>query len=474
MAAVAHAGEARRDVLSFGGIVVLTLGALDFGLEGSIIIPALPNLSAYYDTSLIAVGWLATAFLLASIVAVPVVGRLGDLFGKRRLLLASLGAFAAGSLICALAHSIEFAIAGRVVQGLGAATAPLTVALVRDTVPSHQLPRVIGAVMGSASVGGGIGFLLGGILTDIFSPAAIFWFLFVLALALMAAVGGLVKESPVRANVRPDPVGAVLLGAGLVALLLAISKGPSWHWTSAAVIGLLAGAASLLALFALVERHVRQPHVDLRLVVVRPFASVNLCAFTFGFAFFVAAYVVPQIAGSPEESGYGLGLTGTQIGLLLGPAAIAGLVASWLTGRTVERLGPRTLVAAGGVCGIAGNVALALAHGTVAELAIGGAVVGLGWGLIIPSLYTVVLRRASPDSSTVAVAIPAIFRNTAASIGVTAAFAIITAAGSAGDFSSESGYTWAFVTAALGACAVLLASATLPSRKTHASAVAAG
>jgi MFS family permease len=292
---------------------VLGLGALDFGLEQSIILPALPALANHYDASLISVAWLVTGFGLASIVAVPVFGRLGDLFGKRRLLFASLAAFAIGSLICALTESIELAIAGRIVQGLGAAVGPLTYGLARDNVAPDKLPRAIGAVVGAATAGGAIGFLLSGFLVDRFSAAAIFWFLFALALVVAVAVLVLVDESPVRAHVRLDLGGALLLALGLVALLLAISKGSAWGWSSARIVGIFAASAALLALFVLVERRVRQPLVDLGLVVTRPFLNANVCVSAFGFAFFVAVFLVPQIAASPESTGYGLGLSTVEI-----------------------------------------------------------------------------------------------------------------------------------------------------------------
>ena len=153
---------------------MLGLGAVDLGLELSIVLPALPALAVHYDASLIAVAWLATGFLLASVVAVPLVGRLGDLFGKRLMILGSLGAFAIGSLMCALTDWIGLAIAGRLVQGLGAAVAPLTYALVRDTVEPALLPRAIGIVVGAASTGGTLGFLLSGVLSTTSRPARSF------------------------------------------------------------------------------------------------------------------------------------------------------------------------------------------------------------------------------------------------------------------------------------------------------------
>ena len=218
--------------LGAGGVVVLSLGALDFGLEQALIIPALPALAEHYGASVGAIGWMVTGFVLASIIAIPLVGRLGDMLGKRRMLLASLAAFAIGSLVCALADSSGPAVAGRVIQGLGAAVAPLSYGLARDTVAPERLPHAIGIVVGGASAGGAIGFLLSGLLVDTFGVTAIFWFLLGFAVVIALAVRLLVGETPVRAGVRLDVAGAALLALGLLALLLAISRGSTWDWTS--------------------------------------------------------------------------------------------------------------------------------------------------------------------------------------------------------------------------------------------------
>jgi MFS family permease len=278
---------------SKGAAVVLALGALDFGLEQSIILPALPSLAEHYGASIAAVTWLASAFLLAAAVAVPTFGRLGDLIGKKRMILVSLGLFTIGSLVCALARSIGPAIAGRALQGLGAAVVPLTLGLARDTVAPDDLPRTVGVVIGAANVGGGLGFLASGLLVDGFSPAAIFWFLFAAGALLALGVALLAPESPVRARVSLDFPGTALLGLGLVSLLLGLSRGPAWGWSSVRVIALFAVAAVALAVFVATERGRRDPLVDLGLVTVRPFANTNLCAFAFGFAFFVAVYAIP-------------------------------------------------------------------------------------------------------------------------------------------------------------------------------------
>ena len=448
-----------------GGILVLSLGALDFGLEQSLIIPALPALAEHYGASVGTSVWLVTGFVLASIVAIPLVGRLGDIHGKRRMLLASLGAFAIGSLVCALARSSGPAIAGRVIQGLGAAVAPLSYGLARDTVPPERLPHAIGVVVGGASAGGAIGFLLSGLLVDTFGAVAIFWFLLGFAVVIGLAVRRLVSETPVRAAVRLDAGGAALLGTGLLLLLLAISRGSTWEWLSGRTLAAFAAAAVLLVAFAVVEGRVRDPLVDLGLVVTRPFASAIACAVVFGFSYFNAVFVIPQIAAAPASTGYGSGLSTTGIGLVLLPTGLASVLGGFVGGRAIDRAGPRALVAAGAVLGMAGYASLAAAHASPVALAVGSAAIGLGWGVILTGIASVVIRSAPPEKTSIAIAVNNVPRNTAVAIGAQLAFAIIAGAEIVGGHPAESGYTWVFAMGGAGAAVLLLASALLPGRR---------
>src|SRR5262249_34408959 len=203
---------------------------------------------------------------LSSVVALPLLARLGDVYGRRRLLLVAFGAYAVGGLICALASSIDLVIAGRIVQGCGAGSGALMLGLLRDAVPPERLTRSLGIVIGGVSAGGVIGSLLSGLLVDGISPTAIFWFLAALSLALIVGALAFIPESPSRERNPIDFVGATLLGSGLAALLLAISKGNSWHWTSPLVLTLFATAAVLLFAFALTEARLRHPLVDLAFV----------------------------------------------------------------------------------------------------------------------------------------------------------------------------------------------------------------
>ena len=184
----------------------------------------------------------------------------------------------------------------------------------------------------------------------------------------------------------------------------------------------------------------------------------------FGYSFFIALFVIPQIAGAPVTTGYGLGLSTTGIGLVLLPTGVASMVGGVVGGRVVERLGSRTFVAAGGVLGIAGYTFLALVDPSPATLAAGSAAHGLAWGLTLTGITSVVIRGAPRDSTSVAVAVNGVTRNTAVAIGAQMAFAIIAHADAVGGFPVQSGYTAVFAMGAVGAALLMVAAPLLPRR----------
>jgi MFS family permease len=381
--------------------------------------------------------------------------------GKKRMILISLALISGGALVCALTHSIGPAIAGRVLQGLGAGIGPLTLGIARDMATPVGLPRVVGTVVGASNIGAGVGFLVGGLLVDAFSAPAIFWFLFGTGIALFVGVAALVPETATRARPSLDPVSTALLAAGLAALLLAVSKGQAWGWSSLRIPLLFAGSAVALGLFVWSELRAREPLIDLRLVARRPFAATNTVALIFGFTFFIALFVVPQLGALPAGSG-GLGLSVTQVGLILAALSFTGVLAAAVAGRLVDRVGSARLVACGAAFGAVAYLVLALAHGDVAVVVLCCAGLGLGWGTIPTSLYPIVLRHAGSDRTAIAPAVTAVSRNVGSAAGTTVAAAVVAAA--VGLSPADTGYTRALLVAAGGACVTLAAAALLRGR----------
>jgi MFS family permease len=442
---------------------VLVVGALDLGLEQFMILPILPAVQQAYGASITATAWLVTGFLLTAVASAPVLGRLGDLYGKRRVLLVAIGAFAIGSLVCALADSVGWLIAGRVIQGVGAGLGPLAIGIARDRAPPGRAPVWIGLLIACAGAGAAVGLVAGGFLVQHVSVAAVFWVLVGIACVLFLGVVLFVPESPARGSAsRPDWIGSLLLTAALLAFLLAVTHGNTWGWDSWRVVMLLVVSALVLVIFAGFERSSPAPLVDMHLLAQRPAWSANLVAFSLGFALFIAGLVVPRIATLPTDSGYGLGLTYAQAGLVLLPGALGIVAGGWAAGVLVRRVGARLLVASGALVAAVGYAGLALDHGSVAAVVVSNLPVGLGIGLAFATLTNLVVRSVDETRTAVFAATVAVSRSTGAALGTQIAAATVIAAGVSSGYPIERGFTGAFVLGLVAALVALTATAAIP------------
>lgn len=241
---------------------------------------------------------MVTGFLLSASVCTPLAGKLGDLFGKARVLSAVLAIFTVGAIICALAQSIEVLIAGRLISGVAGGVFPLSFAIINDELPAERRGFGIGLMSAMFGIGGGIGLPLSGVIVD---NVDLSWLFLVGLLAAPAAVAvfKLVPPSPPRERTRIDWTGAAVLSAGLAAVLLGISNANSWGWDSASVLATIAGGLVLLAVFAVLETRTVDPLVDMRVMRRRPVLATNVAAFLTGLAMFGSFLLIPQFAQTP-------------------------------------------------------------------------------------------------------------------------------------------------------------------------------
>lgn len=223
-------------------LAVLAVSALAFALMQTMVAPALPEIQRELGASTSSVTWVLTIYLLTASVATPVLGRLGDILGKERVLVWVLVIFAVGSAVAALSHSLELLIAGRAIQGAGGAIFPLAFGIIRDEFPAQRVATGIGLISATFGIGGGAGLVLSGVIVDQLSYEWIFWFGLIAIVIAIIATHLFVPESPIKSPASIDWLGAVLLAAGLVCLLLGVSNGNAWGWGSGGVIGLFAAA----------------------------------------------------------------------------------------------------------------------------------------------------------------------------------------------------------------------------------------
>jgi EmrB/QacA subfamily drug resistance transporter len=446
-------------------LLPLAGAALAYSLAQTMVIPALPELQAEFHANPADATWLLTAFLLTSSVATPLLGRLGDMHGKERWLLISLAIFGVGSLIAALGGSLAVLVTGRAVQGAGGAIFPLAIGIIRDEFPRERVAPAIGTVSAMFGIGGGTGLVLAGLFVDHGSISWIFW-LSVVTTALAALATWLwVPESPVRVRARIDWVGGVLLSLTLIALLLPISEGNTWGWTSGRVLGLFAAAAVLAVVWTLWELHVDEPLVNLELMRERPVWTTNVAGFAIGFAMFGSFVLIPQFVQTPSSAGYGFGATVTESGLFLLPSALLMLFAGPFSGRLGARYGSRVPLALGALSSGLSYAWLAVFHDARIDIYLSSVLLGLGVGMALAAMANLVVEAVPPDVTGVASAINAIMRTIGGAVGAQVAAAIVSGSLAAGAlYPAESGFTGAFTMSALASLVALLVCFAIPSR----------
>ncbi|MBN1530049.1 MAG: MFS transporter [Thermoleophilaceae bacterium] len=442
---------------------ILVLGAIAYALAQTMIVPALPAIQHGVGASQEAVTWMLTAFLLTSSVCTPIVGRLGDMYGKEKLLLIALGVFAVGSLVCALGNSIGVLILGRAIQGAGGAIFPLAFGIIRDEFPPERVATSIGLISATFGIGGGLGLVLAGVMVDHLSVHWIFWSSLATTVVAAWATWRYVPESPVRVKASIDYGGAVLLSLALTSLLLGVSQGNSWGWGSAGVLGLFAAAVAFAFAFVAYERRVAEPMVDIRLMQQRPVWSTNLTAFAIGFAMFGSYILIPQLVELPEVTGYGFSRSTTVAGLIMLPSALVMLGAGPLSGWLGSRFGSRLPLAIGGVFAGLAYVSLALFHATLFEIAVGAVLIGIGIGLAFAAMANLIVEAVRQDQTGVATGINTIMRSIGGSIGAQVVASILAADTILGGrFPAEDGFTAAFTMSAAAAVVALIATALIP------------
>jgi EmrB/QacA subfamily drug resistance transporter len=463
--APAHAAPHAAAPRSTGVIAALTVAALAYSVQQTLVVPALPILTRDLHTSTTWGTWILTGFLLSASVLTPVLGKLGDQYGKERLLLVSLAVFLLATVGATFAWDIRSLIAFRILQGTGGAVFPLSFAIMNDELPRERVPVGIGLVSGAMGVGGGVAIVASGLVVDHLSWRWLFGLGAVGIVLALFLVWRLVPESPVKTPSRVDALGATLLSLGLVALLVALSEGGSWGWTTARTLGLFAAAAVLFVIFGLVERHIDQPMVDMHVFTRRSVLLTNITAFVAGFAMFLTFVLVPAFVeaprGLPSDVArlvhYGFGASPTRAGLYLLPGSLAMFVAAPVAGMIGRRLGFRIPLAAGMVIVALGSALLAVAHSRPWQLVAAMIVVTIGVGFAFSTMPTLITRAVDRRETGVATGMNTVMRNVGGVVGGEIGAVLITARtlGHTG-VPAEGGYVDAFW---LGAGAALVGAA---------------
>ncbi|MCX4906887.1 MFS transporter [Streptomyces sp. NBC_00878] len=425
-------------------LAALVIAVFGYALMQTLLVPALGLLQSELHTTPEWSAWILSAFLLSSAVLTPLIGRMGDQYGKRRVLLWVLAVYGLGTLGAAAAQTIGQLIAARVVQGSALSVLPLAFAILRETLPPKRLHLGTGMVSGVVGVGAGGGLVVGGLLADHFSWRALFVLGAILATVSLVLVAWWVPDSRHTEGGRLDLAGAALLGLGLVALLLALTEGPGWGWTSWRVLGLFLLALCFFAVLAAVESGRSNALVDIAEFTHRPMLLTHLSAFAFGVLSYVFYVALPRFAQTPHEAaGFGFGATITLAGLLMLPGALTVLPASMAVGWIARHAGERAPLVIGFLVCAVGSALLAAAHTAMWQHLVFYALVGVGTGLVMAALPKLIGALAPPTRMGTANGINNIARTVGGVVGSQLAAAFLSA-GATGGTVTGSTYTSLF------------------------------
>jgi MFS family permease len=393
-------------------MLVIGIGALLVSLTQSLLVPVLGELAADLNTSAEGVAWILTSTLLVSAVAVPAYGRLGDLFGTRKMLLIALSALVVGSAICGFADNLTTMIIGRAVVGLASAAVPLGISLVGVALPPERARSGIALVSAMLGVGGALGLPLAGLIAEYADYHWLFWICVIGGVLALPAVRLLVPEPPRGAKGRFDIPGTLLLGAGILALLLPLSQGESWGWGSARTVGLFVAAAVLLAVFVLAELRIKSPLVDVRTTARPALLLTNLASLCVGFALFATLIGTASYVQAPTVTGYGFGVSVLVGGLCMLPGGLGMLIFSPVS----AKLEPRTALITGALIIAVGFLSRIWLTGHLWEIILGASIAGVGTGIAYAAMPGLIIHATPRSELAAANGLNTLFRSVGSSL----------------------------------------------------------
>ncbi|MCW2525539.1 MAG: major facilitator superfamily 1 [Pseudonocardiales bacterium] len=452
-----------RDVRFRLTFLVLIVALSTYALLQSFVFPVITSIERDLHTNATAGSWILTAYLLTASVFTPIVGRIGDIFGRERVFVAALVILALGSVLAALASNITVMITARAIQGVGGGVLPLAFGIVRDVFPADRVAPRIGALASIIGVFTGLGAVLAGPIVDLLSYHWLFWFPAILvglaALASIVILPMSSQRSPGKISWSP----AVLMSGWLVCLLVGLSQASRWGWGSMRVLGLFGAAAVLCATWVVVEQRVASPLVDMRMMRLPAVWTCNLSTILMGVAMYASFGFLPSFAQTPTSAGYGYGASITVSGLILLPAAATSLIFGVLSAPLVKRFGAKAVVVAGMLISFAGFAVFTQWHDSIWQACVLATIYGIGFGMAFSATAVLIVDAVPRDQTGVASGMNANIRTVGGSIGSALAASFITSGVGSGALPHESGYRNVFLLMAVACLLAAVASLLIPS-----------
>ncbi|SDK57938.1 Major Facilitator Superfamily protein [Nocardioides sp. YR527] len=407
-------------------LLVLALSTFTIVVMQTMVMPIMAAQAESLDVSMADISWIVTVNLLSAAVFTPVLGSLGDLMGRKRVLLITLGSVTTGSVLVAMAPTFALVLVGRVLQGMGFAAMPLAVGIVRSIFPADHVPSGLSLLSALTGIGAGAGLLIAGFLSE--------WGVSTQSMFLIAAAGTAIGMLGVAVLVRlperaqgfhVDVGGMLTLGGGLACLVLAINRGPRWGWTSPTVLGLFVAGLVLLVACYYVEQRVSRPLLDIATMRRPVVLGTNLTAFLVGAGMYGAFILVIQFVQTPSRLGYGFDADALSAGLTLLPLTAGTLAASMTVSLLIRRIGPKWPLCTGTMVAAATFGFLLAFHTEHWHFFVATGLLGLGLGLAMGAMPTLLNSGVEPSQTSVANGINQTLRSVGGSIGTAVATAIL-------------------------------------------------
>lgn len=462
-------GDGSRLVLPVLAYGVLLVAALQI-----LVVPIVRDIGVSLGASTSAVSWVVTANLLAAAVLTPLLGRLGDLRGRRPVLIGVLVTVLVGSLLAATTHELALLLIGRALQGASYGIFPLAVGVLRDELPPRKLTGAMAVVSGMLAVGGGLALVATGLLTENGGDyRRVFWL--ASALSAIGLIGAwlLIPARRPSAQGRVDWVGGIILGVALVLLLMPLSQGNRWGWGSSPVIGMLIGSLIAFTVFVLIERRLSQPLVSTRMLTHKPIVVTNIAGLFLGASMFIGFLGTTSFVETPPSiAGYGFGSTVLAASVVyLLPGALAGVVTAPLAGRLVARSGGKATLVTAMLLATAGFAFMAVLHGSSWQIIAGIFAVNTGITSGYAALPALLVEQVTPAETGIANSVNSIARTVGSSLASAFVVMLLTSnliPGIPVALPHQSQYVITFAIGAIGAgFAAVLVMFGLPRRPRH-------
>jgi MFS family permease len=398
-------------------LAVLSLAGVAYAMLSSSVVPALPTMQHDLHTTENGITWLLTAYLLSASVGTAILGRLGDIYGKEKLLLLTLVILGFGTLLAAVSSSLGVIIVARFIQGAAGGIFPLAFGIVRDEFPREKVAGSIGLLSSILGVGAGIGIVSAGLIVEHLNYHWLFWF--PLAATILAAIATwrFIPESPVRAPGKINWLSAALMTVGISIVLLAISETTIWGWGSVKALGLIAIGLVFTAIWIAVEIRSRNPLIDMTMMRIRGVWTTNLAAFLLGAGMYASFIIFPQFAQLPKSTGFGFGASVVVSGLYLLPSTLGMTILGMYAGRISARFGSRAALLSGTVFTTASFALLSIDHSHPIEFLIAAGLLGVGIGLAFAALGNLIIQSVSSAQTGVATGMNTVMRTLGGALG---------------------------------------------------------